>query len=125
MKKPLKLIFTVIAILLVNSVFSQNLAVVDKVENSFHVYADEYGDGITIFGYESPSTKSKKMICISPNTSDVEDNPHNCLLGAYYTTDDLVIEYISTEGSFVKLSIIEADAGQFIFYVETKNVRFD
>lgn len=72
------------------------------------------------YGYETASTNSQKMICFSSFTADVENNPHKCSLGAYYTTDEIEITYLGTEGSFVKLQLKST-----VFYVEIKNVKFE
>ncbi len=117
-----KLMFTVALILglgFVNDAVAQNLPVVNRTKKTFSVYMADDDDTPLIYGYETASTSSKKMICFSSFTVDVDGNPHKCALGAYYTTDAIDVEYIGIEGSFVKLQL----AGT-VFYIETKMVKF-
>src|SRR6478752_1035815 len=63
-----------------------------------------------IFGYEKPDANSKRMFLLSIFTDDVKDNPFNLPYGAYYQTNDMdnkTLKYISTQGKFVKVAVIE------------------
>lgn len=84
--------------------YSQNLAVIDKTDNSFYVHQDKFEDHL-IFGYEEPSTESKKLIVFSSFTTDVEGNPHNCSLGSYYDTSECNIKFVSREDELSKITI--------------------
>ena len=86
---------------------------------------DKYDDTPLIYGYKLPDLKSEKMICFSSFTSDVNNNPHKCVLGAYYETGDLNIEYITIEGNFVKLKFKEEGKQDTLFYVETEYIKFE
>lgn len=77
-----------------------------------------------IFGYASPDASSKKMILFSIFTSDVEKNPYKCEIGAFYESTGLNIQYVSTEGTFVKMKLVMADLTEHIFYIELKDIEF-
>lgn len=122
MKKYIILLLIVVGLGAATRVYAQNLPVVNRAKQTFNVYmADNDDDTPLIYGYETPVTGSKKMICFSSFTADVENNPHKCALGAYYTTDDITIKYITVEGDFVKLQF----EGKEFFYIEKKFVKFE
>jgi len=101
-------------------IFAQNLPVINQSKKTFSLYMGD-DDTPLIFGYENAATSSVKMICFSSFTADVENNPHGCFLGSYYTTEDITIQYISTVGEFVKLQF----NGDNYFYIEKKFVKFE
>lgn len=72
-----------------------------------------------IFGYEAPDVNSKRLLVISVFTNDVEDNPFNCALGAYYDTDEIDLTYIETASGFVKANAT-ASGQTKIVYIESK-----
>ncbi|MEY3048460.1 MAG: hypothetical protein RL365_498 [Bacteroidota bacterium] len=115
------ILFTILS----NLCYSQNLPSINKVDKSFWLYIDKYEETPLIYGYQLPDLNSEKMICFSSFTSDVDNNPHKCVLGAYYETVDLNIEYISMEGNFVKLKFTTEGKQESIFYVEKKSVKFE
>ncbi len=125
MKKILAVTVIIVASIFTNQCFAQNLPVVNKAKKSFNVYMVSDDDTPLIYGYETADISSKKMICFSSFTVDVENNPHKCVLGAYYTTDDISIDYLVTEGDFVKLAFKEAGKSDVIFYIEKKFVKFE
>ena len=104
---------------------SQNLPIINKLQKSFSLYIDKFNDTPLIFGYKLPDINSNKMICFSSLTSDVESNPHQCILGSFYETGNLNIKYISIEGNFVKLKCIEDKKQDVFFYIEKKYVTFE
>jgi hypothetical protein len=122
MKRFLSIILIVIA---PSFCSSQNLPFIDKSDGSFMLFMDKYDDTPLIFGYSLANVQSEKVICFSSYTSDVENNPNNCQLGSYYTTIDLNIAYVATEGDFVKLKFIANGRPERIFYIEKKNVLFE
>jgi hypothetical protein len=122
MKKLILGIAFIVLAVFTTQCFAQNLPRVNISKKTFSIYEDMSDDTPLIYGYESADISSKKTICFSSMTADVENNPHHCSLGAYYTTDDIEVEYISTEGSFVKLKFI---ASSTVFYVEKKYVVFE
>ena len=125
MKKLTTLSWAILIAFLTNFCYSQNLPSVNKADKSFSLYMDKYDDTPLIYGYKLPDLKSEKMICFSSFTSDVDNNPHKCVLGAYYETGNLNIEYIITEGNFVKLKFTEEGKEDTLFYVEKKNIQFE
>tara|TARA_B110000285_G_C14775841_1_gene446186 strand:+ start:202 stop:579 length:378 start_codon:yes stop_codon:yes gene_type:complete len=104
---------------------SQNLPSINMADKSFSLYMNKYDDTPLIYGFTSPNLKSEKLICFSSFTSDVEKNPHKCVLGAYYETDDLSIEYITIEGNFVKLKFKTDGKQDRLFYIEKKSIKFE
>jgi hypothetical protein len=86
---------------------------------------DNYDDTPLIFGYDEPDVKSEKVICFSSFTEDVENNPHKCIMGAYYETGEFVFEYVEIIGEFVKLKMITGENTELFFFMEIKNVKFD
>jgi hypothetical protein len=125
MKKIMTISGVILYVFLSNFCYSQNLPAIDKANKSFSLYMDKYDDTPLIFGYKLPDSKSEKMICFSSFTSDVENNPYKCVLGAYYETDGSNIEYIAIEGNFVKLKFKEEGKQDTLFYVEKKDIRFE
>ena len=110
---------------LTNFFYAQNLPTINLADKSFSIYIDKYDDTPLIFGYKLPDIKSEKMICFSSYTSDIESNPHNFILGSYYETTDLNIEYINLEGIFVKLKFKAEGKQDTVFYIEKKNIEFE
>jgi hypothetical protein len=106
-----------------NQVMAQNFPQINAAKGTFDLYMGD-DDTPLIYGYESADASSKKLICFSSMTADVDGNPHKCSLGAYYTTDEIEVQYIATEGSFVKLKFISQSKSATIFYVEKKFVKF-
>lgn len=106
-----------------NQVMAQNFPQINAAKGTFDLYMGD-DDTPLIYGYESADATSKKLICFSSMTADVEGNPHKCSLGAYYTTDEIEVQYIATEGSFVKLKFISQSKSSTIFYIEKKFVKF-
>ena len=125
MKKLMKISGAILFTLLTNFCYSQNLPSINKSDNSFSLYMDKYDETPLIYGYKFPDLKSEKMICFSSFTSDVDNNPHKCVFGAYYTTVDLNIEYITIEGNFVKLKFKVNGKKDTLFYIEKKYIKFE
>jgi len=77
-----------------------------------------------IFGFSEPNKRSKRMLLLSVFTDDVENNPFDCELGAYYDTSNMQnmkIKYISTTKDFVKAKVIELNSGKLITVFFEKN----
>lgn len=84
-------------------------AVIDLNDSSLTVYQNIRAD-YRIFGYQKPDTNAKKMILFSVFTSDVQDNPYKCPLGAYYYSgamQDAKIKYVKNTGNFVEAHLIK------------------
>ena len=125
MKKLITIYGAILFALLTNFCYYQNLPFINKENKSFSLDMDRYDDTPLIYGYKFADLKSEKLICFSSFTSDVESNPHKCILGAYYEAGDLNIEYITIEGSFVKLKFKIEGKQDTLFYVEKKNIKFE
>jgi hypothetical protein len=79
-----------------------------------------------IFGYEKPSTASRKLILISCFTSDVENNPFALPLGAYYTLDERhKLKYQKSELGFSKAKFIINGKEIADVYFEKKWIEFE
>lgn len=125
MKKIITVLGAILFALLTNFCYSQNLLVVKKSDKSFSLYPSKFDVTPLTYGYKSPELKSEKIICFSSFTKDVENNPHKWLIGAYYSTYDLNIEYITIENNFVKLKFKEEGKQDIMFYVEKKYIIFE
>lgn len=102
-----------------------NLPVIDKEDGGFYLYMETNEDTPLIFGYDKPNTESKKVICFSSMTKDVENNPHNCTYGAYYDTEEIKILYVETIDDYVVLNFSSYADGETIFYMKKGDVRFE
>ncbi len=79
-----------------------------------------------IFGYEKPSTASRKLVLISCFTGDVENNPFALPLGAYYTLDDHhKLKYQKSEQGFIKTKLILNGKECTDVYFEKKWIEFE
>lgn len=103
------------------------VATVSKPDNVFAIYGDrDQMQDYIIFGYDQPNKESKKLICFSNLTDQVENNPNKCDLGSYYDTsmlEFLEIYFISTTEDFTKLKLVK-NGGEYIFYIQTKEIAF-
>lgn len=84
-------------------------AVIDLRDSSLNVYQNIRAD-YRIFGYQKPDTNSKKVIFFSVFTSDVENNPYQCVYGSYYHSGamaDTKIKYVKNNGNFVEAHLIK------------------
>lgn len=107
-----------------NELSAQNLPTINTSSKSFFLEMSQGDDTPLIFGYESPDAGSKKLICFSSFTKDVENNPHRCAYGAYYDTSELDIQYAGSSGNFVKLKM-NRSGSEVYFYMEKKNINFE
>jgi len=103
-------------------------AEVSLKDSVFWVYQNIRKD-YRIIGYEEASTKSKPLILFSVFSRDVEDNPHGCYFGAFYSTSDLGLEDVrikfkSIQGQFVKANLIIDNVVTTSVYFERKWVKF-
>ncbi|MBC7947777.1 MAG: amidohydrolase family protein [Chitinophagaceae bacterium] len=81
-----------------------------------------------IFGYAHPDVKSERIFLLSVFTNDVENNPFNCRLGAYYDTrgmKDLTLKYMASVGEFVRAIAIDKSNKSTVLYFERKWIEFD
>lgn len=80
-----------------------------------------------IFGYAAPDIHSEKLLLLSVFTDDVENNPFQCKLGAYYDTNDmsaLKLKYIETAGNFVRAYAVDTAGNRTTLYFEKKWIEF-
>lgn len=81
-----------------------------------------------IFGFSEPNKNSKRMLLLSVFTDDVENNPFECKLGAYYDTSNMAnkkIKYLSTIKDFIKAQIIDVNSGKrTTIFFEKKYLEF-
>jgi hypothetical protein len=81
-----------------------------------------------IFGFEKPNNQSKRLLLLSVFTNDVENNPFQCELGAFYDTNsmgNLRLKFVASEGDFIKAAAID-DAGQMTtIYFEKQWIEFE
>jgi hypothetical protein len=81
-----------------------------------------------IFGYSKPDTQSERLLLLSVFTSDVENNPFGCKLGAYYDTsgmeEGLSLKYISTTGDFVQAVYLDKLKQSTTVFFEKKWIAF-
>ncbi len=81
-----------------------------------------------IFGYEKPDRNSKTLLLLSVFTSDIQNNPFHCDLGAYYDTsgmDNLKLSYLSTVDDFIKVAAVDNTGDTTIVYFEKKWIEFE
>ena len=81
-----------------------------------------------IFGYAKPTVNSERLLLLSVFTNDVEHNPFDCKLGAYYDTagmKEMTLKYISTSGKYVKAAAIDKLNNSTTVYFEKKWIEFD
>ncbi|WP_313183174.1 hypothetical protein [Sphingobacterium siyangense] len=83
------------------------------------------------FGYEQADTQAKKLLLFSIFTNDVEHNPFQLKLGAYYDTSGLdskgsKLKYVDTKGDFVQAKFIDStDIPVCTIYFEKKWVEIE
>jgi len=66
-----------------------------------------------IIGYAQPDTASKRLLMLSVFTNDVENNPFNCELGAFYDTagmENLTLKYQGIIGDFARIIAIDINS---------------
>lgn len=84
----------------------------------------------SLFGYETPSTKSKKLFLFSVFTDEVEGNPSNCDYGSFYDSSEMerigmTLKYTSDTLGFRKLMMIRNNLINDFAYVEKKWLEFE
>jgi len=124
MNKALTIILTIWLGVLNNDCSSQNLPIINVSDSTLSLFMDKFDDTPRIFGYELPDVKSRKMICFSSYTQDVEGNPNKCPLGSHYDTSVLNLKYIHSQGDFVKLKLLDGQEHTTLF-IEIKYLKFE
>lgn len=101
-------------------------ASIDPRDSSIWIVANMREDH-RIFGYEKPSTESKRMFLLSIFTNDVKNNPFHLPYGAYYGTDEMKnsrLKFNSYQGKFIKAELLK-DNQKKIIYFESKLMEFE
>ena len=104
-----------------------NHAYVSLLDSSVALTANMRADH-RIFGYIAPDIRSQRLLLLSIYTTDVEQNPFQCPLGAYYDTanpEAPAIKYLSTEGDFVKTIATSKAQQSTVLFFEKKWITFD
>ncbi len=81
-----------------------------------------------IIGYAQPDTASKRLLMLSVFTNDVENNPFNCELGAYYDTagmENLTLKYQGTIGDFARVIAIDKSNKATTLFILKKWLVFE
>jgi hypothetical protein len=81
-----------------------------------------------IFGYAKPDINSEQLLLFSVFTSDVENNPFGCKLGAYYDTSSIrefTLKYTSQKGSFIQASATDTSGQSTVLYFDKKWIVFE
>jgi len=126
---------------------AQNISRLDSIETANNKSVDESKDNLTkafvllsngdstihltanirrdhrFFGYAKPDITSERLLLFSVFTSDVENNPFGCKLGAYYDTSsirDFTLKYTSQKGSFIQASAIDTSGQLTVLYFDKK-----
>lgn len=102
-----------------------NLAEVGE-DGAIYLSQDKFRDH-RLVGYAEPDTTSRKLIVISSSTSDVDGNPHQCPLGAYYSSDDmedLSLTLDRRQGAFAAVTVTDASDKKTTVYLEARRLRF-
>ena len=103
-----------------------NKATVYTNDGHFELTADTQQDH-RIIGYKKPDLKSTRLIIFSVFINDVENNPFNCPLGAYYdltNTKGLKITYQGKKDDFIKTIVKDSLGNKTIVYFEQKDINF-
>lgn len=125
MKILLLLVTVSLSGLFISKTYAQNLPKINTVKKTFILEMDMTDDTPLLFGYETADINSKKVICFSSFTKDVDNNPNKCELGAYYEAGELDITYVETSGNFVKLIFKKSDGSSTPFYMQKKDVSLE
>lgn len=81
-----------------------------------------------IFGYARPDTTSQRLILLSIFTNDVENNPFQCTLGAYYDTagmENIKLKFQAEEGNFIHALALENNQKSTPVYFEKKWISYE
>lgn len=97
-------------------------AYVEGENNQIVLWADIKMDH-RFYGFEKPDINSKRLILFSIFTNDVEGNPFDLPLGAYYSTADVeegIFTFISEEKDFVEAEFTDSKGDKTKMYFERK-----
>ena len=97
-------------------------AYLDKETNEIDLWADIKKDH-RFYGYEKPDLGSKRLILLSIFTNDVDGNPFDLPLGAYYSTADIeggIFTFKGEKEDFVEVEFKDRDDKKTTLYFEKK-----
>ena len=102
-----------------------NKLIVSREDSLIWITSSKYLDH-RIFGYEKPNINSRKLILISCFTADVENNPFELPLGAYYELNiNHKAKFLKNEKKFIVAKIIFNEKDMENVYFEKKWIEFD
>lgn len=102
-----------------------NKLIISREDSLIWITSSKYLDH-RIFGYEKPNINSKKLILISCFTADVENNPFELPLGAYYELDkNHKAKFLKKEREFITAKFILNGKDLENVYFEKKWIEFD
>lgn len=96
-------------------------------DSSITVYQNIRAD-YRVFCYKSPDTTSKKMLLFSVFTSDVKDNPYQCVYGSYYYSgamQDMSMKYVKKTGQFIEAHLLRKNELVTPIYIRKEWVEFE
>lgn len=85
-------------------------------------------DDYRVFGYQSPSLKSKKVFLISVFTDEVKGNPFRLKFGSYFyvlDSDSIQLKLINIEGAFAKVDFKNHKNLKGVIYFEKEWFQFE
>lgn len=123
MKSITSIITCCITLFFASIALAQDPIVVNKSDKTVYVQMSMDQD-YTVFGYANTKKDAGKVICFSSFTKEVDGNPNKCRLGAYYTSDDIQMNYLGVEGDFIKVAATTSK-GKGEFYLKKSEVVFE
>ena len=99
---------------------------ISRVDSAVWLEADMKKDH-RVFGYESASVKSAKLILFSIFTTDVENNRGRLRYGAYYQTsnmDGMQMKLLKLGKVFAEIALLRNDTLINRIYFHKQHVRF-
>jgi hypothetical protein len=107
--------------------FNITKAYISPADSSFFLMANMRADHRMI-GYEKPDTLSKGLILFSVFTNDVENNPFNYPLGAYYDSyslNKLALKYVGHTDNYYQIEATDSNLQISELYFDKKWVAFE
>jgi hypothetical protein len=114
-------ILTIAFLLLVTSgAIGQVIGRVDKKTKEFTVAPDQKTE-YRVYGYQFANNTTRRMICFSSSSNDVQANYAGCPLGSYYDTNRMKpgdkILYLGQVGTFAKMNYVTSSGTKTIFFL--------
>lgn len=102
-------------------------AYISPADSSFFLMANIRADH-RLIGYEKPDTLSNELILFSIFTNDVENNPFEYPLGAYYDSyglENLALKYVGMKDGYFQIEATDSNNNTTELYFEKKWVTFE